>query len=60
MISRDAILDFPSKSVDELATTTRVLSGILGRKVWKGGYNDATGAVPGSLLRPNTAECKHD
>jgi hypothetical protein len=54
------MLDFPAKSVDELATTTR--GSFQESSVAKYG-EEATmlnRAVPGSLLRPNTAECKHD
>jgi hypothetical protein len=60
MIGGDAILDFPAKSVDELATTTR------------GSFEESSVAKYGeeatmlterfqvACLRPNTAECKHD
>jgi hypothetical protein len=40
MVICDTILDFPEKSVDELATTTRGwYGGVLGRKISRGGYN---------------------
>jgi len=48
MIRGDAILDFPANHLMNWGPQPGVLSGILGRKIWRGRYN-ANRAVPGSL-----------